>query len=114
MRAMLDGLKGVHGPGDVFGKAGRATARETGGENSIKLLRSGDDATAVHPLVRTHPQTGRKSLYVTKPEFTCRLTWIKGAMAFWDNRCSLHYPINDYHGYCRVMHRITVKGDRPY
>ena len=140
MRAMLDGLNGVHSPGDVFGKSGRATARESGGENSIKLRRSGDEITAIHPLVRTHPETGRKSLYVTKsylrgldgmtedesrpildyllnhivkPEFTCRFTWTKGAMAFWDNRCSLHYPINDYHGYRRVMHRVTVKGDRP-
>jgi taurine dioxygenase len=140
MRALLDGLNGVHSPGKVFGKDGRATTRDSGGTTSMKLGRSGDGATAIHPIVRTHPETGRKALFITngylrsfegmtddesrplidyllahviKPEFTCRFTWSKGAMAFWDNRCSLHYPINDYHGYRRVMHRVTVKGDRP-
>src|SRR5258706_138397 len=103
-----------------------------------------DDAqkeyTAAHPVVRTHPETGRKALYVNvghtarfkgwteaesaplleflfrhqiKPEFTCRFNWRPGSLAIWDNRCTQHYPINDYHGYRRVMHRITLAGDRP-
>jgi taurine dioxygenase len=103
-----------------------------------------DDApkeyVAEHPVVRTHPETGRKSLYVNvahtvrfkdmteeesapllewlhrhqvRPEFTCRFRWEAGSIAFWDNRCVLHNPINDYHGYRRVMHRITLAGDRP-
>jgi taurine dioxygenase len=90
--------------------------------------------------VRTHPETGRKSLYVNlahtlrfadmteeesapllgylfaqqiKPEFTCRFRWRPGSLAFWDNRASLHYPLNDYHGHRRVMHRVTLLGDRP-
>jgi len=96
--------------------------------------------TVEHPVVRTHPETGRKALYVNfghtmrfagmteeesrplleflfahqvKPEFTCRFIWKVGDIAFWDNRCVLHNPVNDYHGYKRSMHRVTLKGDRP-
>ena len=91
-------------------------------------------------MVRTHPETGRRALYVNaghtarfkgwteeesapllnflfqhqiRPEFTCRFNWRPGSIAFWDNRCAQHNPINDYHGYRRVMHRITLAGDRP-
>jgi taurine dioxygenase len=93
-----------------------------------------------HPLVRTHPETGRKALYTSdahtasikgwteneslpllkfvwehqvKPEFTCRFRWQPGSLAFWDNRCTMHNPVNDYHGFRRVMHRVTLKGDVP-
>ena len=96
--------------------------------------------TATHPVVRTHPETGRKSLYVNiahtanfegwteaesapllkflhewqvKPEFTCRFKWERGSVAFWDNRCVLHNPINDYQGEKREMLRITLEGDVP-
>jgi alpha-ketoglutarate-dependent taurine dioxygenase len=89
---------------------------------------------------RTHPETGRKALYVnvahtlgfkgmsqaesapllnyliqhqTRPEFTCRFRWEVGSIAFWDNRCTQHNPVNDYHGYRRAMHRITLAGDSP-
>jgi taurine dioxygenase len=95
---------------------------------------------AEHPVVRTHPETGRKSLYVNsahtvrfkdwteaesapllqwlfqhqiQPEFTCRFGWEAGSLAFWDNRAALHNPVNDYHGYRRILHRITLAGDRP-
>jgi taurine dioxygenase len=93
-----------------------------------------------HPVIRTHPETGRRTLYVNpahtthfvgwteqesqplldflfahqvKPEFTCRFSWQPGSIALWDNRCVLHNPINDYHGHKRLLHRITLKGDVP-
>lgn len=95
---------------------------------------------AEHPAVITHPRTGRKALYVnsghterfkeltleesepllkflfahqSRPEFTCRFVWSVGALAFWDNYASQHNPINDYHGFRRAMHRVTVGGGRP-
>jgi taurine dioxygenase len=95
---------------------------------------------AEHPVVRVHPETGRKALYVnvahtqrfvdmteeesrpllqflfehsTRPEFTCRFRWQVGSIALWDNRCAMHNPINDYHGYTRRMHRISLEGDVP-
>ena len=93
-----------------------------------------------HPLIRTHPETGRKSLYIgshtqrfagmkdeesdgiikylrrhaIRPEFTCRFRWDVGSLALWDNRCVQHYAINDYHGHRRRAHRITIRGDTPF
>jgi taurine dioxygenase len=93
-----------------------------------------------HPVVRIHPETGRKALYVNvahtlrfsdwteaeskpllrflfehavRPEFTCRFQWRVGSIAMWDNRCAMHNPVNDYHGHTRTMHRITLAGDVP-
>ena len=102
--------------------------------------KNSDAHTAVHPAIRTHPETSRKALYVnsshtaefaelthsesapilaylfslaTKPEFTCRFQWTQGCLAIWDNRCTQHCAINDYDGYRRVMQRITISGERP-
>ena len=95
---------------------------------------------AIHPLVRPHGETDKPALYIcydritrhivdwtpeesrplldylrahaTRPEFTCRLRWEPGTLAFWDNRCVQHMALNDYHGSRRVMHRITIRGER--
>ena len=99
-----------------------------------------DELRAIHPVVRTHPETKQKALFINeahslqftsltleesvplleflfkhqiKSEFTCRFKWKKGSVAIWDNRCTLHNPINDYHGKRRLMHRITFAGDKP-
>ena len=135
MKRLLDGLKGVN----TSAKADVTKTREDRIKDSAR-----NDARkeyeAAHPVVRTHPETGRKSLYVNiahtqrlagmtdeesagvlnylfqhqiRPEFTCRFRWEPGSIAFWDNRCVLHNPINDYHGHRRVMHRITLAGDTP-
>jgi len=112
-------------------------------EDRLRDAARTDDAQvfeAVHPVVRTHPETGRRALFVNpahtaridgmteglgealleqlfvhqiRPEFTCRVRWKPGTLAIWDNRQLLHFPINDYHGHRRVMHRITLAGDEP-
>jgi len=96
---------------------------------------------AEHPLVRTHPVTGRKAIYlshifflsiggvhpmhgrqildhltglIARPEFQCRLTWDVGTLAVWDNRCVQHYAVNDYYPERRVMERVTIAGDKPF
>ena len=135
MRRMLDGLVGVA----TSAKADVSKTRE----DRLKDNASPDarkSYEAEHPVVRTHPETGRKALYVNvahtarfkdmteaesapllqflcqhqiRPEFTCRFAWQPNSIAFWDNRATQHNPINDYHGYRRLMHRITLAGDRP-
>jgi taurine dioxygenase len=52
--------------------------------------------------------------HAARPEFTCRLRWRKGSLAFWDNRCTAHYAIDDFQGMRRAMHRVTIEGDRPF
>jgi taurine dioxygenase len=133
MQKILSGLKAVN----TSMKADASKTRE----DRIKSDGSGkSDFIAEHPVVRTHPETGRKALYVNRghtvrfagwteeesapllnylydfqvrPEFTCRFSWQPGSIALWDNRCAQHNPVNDYHGYRRVMHRITLAGDVP-
>ncbi len=139
MRRMLDGLQAVNS--SEHGYAGGRAA----GMSKLDAMKGTFDAAAetfeaVHPVVRTHPETGVKSLYlsrshtvrfadmtpaeskplidyltdhITRPEFTCRFRWRPGSIAVWDNRATQHFAVNDYQGQRRRMHRVVLKGDRP-
>ncbi len=136
MKSFLNSLKAVN----ISGKGRVAQTRSDIMKHSSVGLK-GNELEAIHPVVRTHPETKKKSLYINeahtthfvgmtieesepilnflfkhqiKSEFTCRFKWEKGSVALWDNRCTMHYPINDYHGFKRLMHRITFKGDKPF
>src|SRR3546814_496784 len=135
LRGFLDGLTAVHASGKGAVQKTRSEAMKRA-PSGLK----GDELTSRHPAVRTHPETGRRALYVNtahttqfegmteeesapileflfrhqvKAEFTCRFRWEKGSVAFWDNRCAQHNPINDYHGFRRLMHRVTLAGSAP-
>jgi len=135
LQALLPGLKAVNSSA----KADVTRTREDRVRSS-GTGQAGKEFIAEHPVVRTHPETGRRALYVnpahtvrfagwteeesapllkflfdfqTRPEFTCRFAWQPGSIALWDNRCAQHNPVNDYHGHRRVMHRITLAGDVP-
>jgi taurine dioxygenase len=139
MKRMLDGMVAIHSARRPYG-LNAARAFEPG--PSSMSFHFGDSAHAEieHPVVRVHGETGRKALYVNgtfttrfkgmteeesapllhylfqhavRPEFTCRFRWQRNAIAFWDNRCVQHNAVNDYHGTRRVMHRVTIEGERP-
>jgi len=135
MQRLLNGLQGISSSAKAdVSKTREDRIKSDGMESTPKSF------SCAHPVVRTHPETGRKALYVNvahtagiegltnaesssllsflfehqvKHEFTCRWTWESNCLAFWDNRCTQHNPINDYHGFKRVMHRITLQGDKP-
>jgi taurine dioxygenase len=135
MKRLLDGLVALN-------SSSKADASRTR-EDRMKE-RARDDGrkeyVAAHPVVRVHPETGRRALYanvahtvgfvdmtpeesapileylfrhLTRPEFTCRFRWHPGSLAFWDNRCVQHNAVNDYHGSRRLLHRVTLAGDTP-
>ena len=133
LKQTLEDMKAVHSSRHVFGE--QSSYRDT----MKGRFSNPEDATqdAVHPVVITHPESGRKALYVnpgftlhfdgwteaeSKPlldflyahavqlEHTTRFQWAPGSIAFWDNRCTWHYALNDYHGTRREMHRITIEG----
>lgn len=137
MRALLRGLRAEHSAGENFSK------RAADARDSAAGFRYSEKAEqdATHPAIRTHPESGRDALYVnrsftksfagmtreesapllsflfdhlSRPEFTCRLRWRAGTLAFWDNRCVQHFALNDYHGHRRHMNRVTVLGDEPF
>jgi taurine dioxygenase len=135
LQKVLEGLRAVN-------SSARADVSKTR-EDRIKGLdgvEAAIDYESCHPVARTHPETGRKALYVNtahtarfdgmteeesaallsylyahqvRPEFTCRFQWKPGSLAMWDNRCAQHNPVNDYHGHRRLLHRITLEGDIP-
>ena len=135
MQRLLEGLQGINSSAKADVSKTREDRIKSDGNESLPKSFSSS-----HPVVRTHPETGRKALFINiahttgiegltdkesasllsflfehqvKPEFTCRWAWEPDALAFWDNRCAQHNPINDYHGFRRVLHRITLQGDKP-
>ena len=136
LKDTLKNMYGRHSSRHVFG-----TSRAERKDDTVGRIINSDKAKqdAIHPVVITHPQTGKKALFVnptftlgfdgwsdeeskpllnylyshaTKPEFTCRFKWEEGSIAFWDNRSTWHLAVNDYHGQKRLMHRITINGTR--
>jgi taurine dioxygenase len=135
MKRLLAGLRAV-------ASSSKADASRTREDRLRDSARSDarEEYVATHPVIRVHPETGRRALYVNvahtvrfegmtaeesapileylfghlaRPELTCRFRWQPGSIAFWDNRCAQHNAINDYHGHRRSMHRITLAGDKP-
>jgi taurine dioxygenase len=140
MKRLLKRLRAVHTAWPHGTKGPYPTM--AGVSRSVVMTRNDPsaDREIVHPVVRVHPVTGKKALFVnpvytqrfedmtveesqpllqylgehaTKPELTCRLRWAPGTLAIWDNRCLLHLAINDYDGSRRLLHRTTVAGDTP-
>ena len=134
LRDFLDGLTAVYiSTKPIHSRTLEDSIRASDGNQNHAYV-------AEHPAVRTHPETGRKSLFINfahtshfkgmteeesapileylfrhqvRPEFTCRFRWREGSVALWDNRCTLHVGVNDYQGFRRRMHRITLAGERP-
>jgi taurine dioxygenase len=140
LKRLLEPLKAVHSAGRAYDPRTTGDAKYRG-EAAIEYTYSDAIYDEVeHPVVRSHPVTGRKSLYVnpmftqrivglrepesdgllqilydvsTRPELTCRIRWENGTVAIWDNRCVQHYAIDDYADFERLMYRVTVSGERP-
>lgn len=141
MREVLDGMIAVHSAGSQYGRNSESSKNRDKRSNMETAVTSEAETTIEHPVIRTHPETDRKSVFVneaftvkfkgmtrreskplleylyrhcTQEAFTCRFRWRAGSMAMWDNRCTQHYALNDYHGQRREMHRVTINGDRPF
>jgi taurine dioxygenase len=140
LKAALEGLQGVNDSNSLYGGSrAQAMAKLDGmAQNNIA---EAEVYVSAHPIVRTHPETGEKGLYlsrahtkrfagmteaeskplidyladyIVRPEFTCCVRWIPGAITVWDNRVTQHCALNDYQGKRRRMRRVTLKGDRPH
>jgi taurine dioxygenase len=131
MKEFLEGLTAVHDGAPYYRGVNALLGRQDGGR---------DYPRAEHPIIRTHPATGRKAIFVNelfttglvgfpraesdailgflfrhvqRGDFQCRFRWRKNSMAFWDNRCTQHLAIWDYFPETRSGYRVTIKGDRP-
>ena len=136
MQRLLSELVAIHNTERVFG-----LVAYRGGEVSDKDAQALRAMSAEHPVVRTHPETGRKGLFVNSqftasikgmkaaesemllsflyrhiasPDFTCRFRWRPNAVAMWDNRCTQHRAVGDNLSAVRRLERVTIEGDRPY
>jgi taurine dioxygenase len=139
MRRLVDGLVGVNSAALKYG-GGRSRMHGKIAGMKVQGTDAADELVAEHPVARTHPDTGRKALYLsrshtirfkgmteeeskplvdflqahqTRPEFTCRVRWAPGTLTLWDNRCTQHNAVNDYHGQRRRMQRLTVGAQTP-
>ncbi len=139
LQRTLEGLRVMHSAKRSYGPQGAYA------DDDLKSMRIQASEAALaeqaHPCIRTHPETGRKILFVNwvyairfegmteeesapllgflnrhsqRPEFQIRFRWRKGSLALWDNRSTQHIAVNDYAGYRRVMDRVTIAGDKPF
>ncbi len=137
LKARIDGLEAIHSYAHLY-----AQSRDTPGNTRPALTKAqmAEVPEVAHPVVRTHPESGRKALYVsrgltarivgmnaaagaallselhrhsTSPRFVYRHRWRRHDVLFWDNRCTMHLATGYDQRYTRHMHRTTVKGDRP-
>lgn len=140
MKGWLDGARAVHSASRAYDPKVTGEAKYSGDAAITYTYSDAVNSEATHPVVRTHPETGRKSLYVNpmftqrivgleadesdailaflyehtaKPSFSCRFRWRAGSVALWDNRCVQHYALDDYTEFERLMYRVTISGDRP-
>ena len=137
MKGLLGDLVALHSPGAQYGIGGASTKSKAMETKNVASA----DSIVEHPVIRTHPESGKLGLYVNpafvtkikgmrrdessallsflydhaaNEAFTCRFRWEPGSLAMWDNRSVMHYALHDYAGQRRHMRRITVKGDRPH
>jgi alpha-ketoglutarate-dependent taurine dioxygenase len=135
VRALCDTLLAVHHDPWFAAEVAERGGFEWNGKHRDRLR------PVVHPVVRTHPENGRNGLFVNgqftqlllglsknestaildmlyrhcvQPEFTCRFRWRPGSLAFWDNRATMHFAVDDYGDAARFAHRVTLRGDKPY
>jgi alpha-ketoglutarate-dependent taurine dioxygenase len=139
MKSMLDGRRAIHSASFAYGPRG-VLAKDVGERTMNIIISEEAEKTETHPLVRTHPMTGRKALFVNpvytvaiegmhpeenftilkflydhmvKEEFVYRHHWEKDMVVLWDNRSTTHFADGGYDGHLRIMHRTTLAGDRP-
>ena len=140
MRALLDRLRAVHSNALTYGGDEARFAPAPKAKGADRAAPPAERVESIHPVVRRHPETGRRALFVNRvfterfdgmsleeskplldflwdhaarPEFTCRWRWRAGDVVVWDNRCTQHFALNDYYGRRREVHRVAIHGDRP-